>query len=185
MGSTKQRPRATGATRGTYLQYTEAEREAIARDAVALGVTEAAGKHGTHDSDVSRWSAQYAARQAAERTTERRSRARRTTATVAATKSATRLRQTVAPRTSGTSRTRKDARPTSVPCVEDLGTLRDQEILDEWKRHPSLGLSQIRNPLRRNGIEVPVHMVRFVMQSDGYRPPRVQRHPHDQRFEAV
>jgi putative transposase len=75
--------------------------------------------------------------------------------------------------------------PTSGPCSTDIEAQRDKEILDEWKRHPGLGPSQIRNQLRRKGIKVSVHTVRVVMETEGYRPPKVQRHPHDQRFEAV
>ncbi len=75
--------------------------------------------------------------------------------------------------------------PTSGPSVTDIATRRDQEILGEWKLHPGLGPSQIGNQLRRKGIKVSVHTVRLVMESAGYRPPKVARHPHDQRFEAV
>lgn len=75
--------------------------------------------------------------------------------------------------------------PTSGPSMSDIATRRDREILGEWKLHPGLGPSQIRNQLRRKGITVSVHTVRIVMQSAGYRPPKVARHPHDQRFEAV
>jgi hypothetical protein len=49
----------------------------------------------------------------------------------------------------------------------------------------SLGPSQIRNPLRRRGLEVAVATVRRVMEVAGYRPPKVQRDPHEQRYDAV
>lgn len=75
--------------------------------------------------------------------------------------------------------------PTSGPSVADIETRRDSEILGEWKLHPGLGPSQIRNQLRRKNIKVSVHTVRIVMETAGYRPPKVQRHPHDQRFESV
>lgn len=75
--------------------------------------------------------------------------------------------------------------PTSGPSVADIETRRDSEILGEWKLHPGLGPSQIRNQLRRKNIKVSVHTVRVVMETAGYRPPKVQRHPHDQRFESV
>ncbi len=75
--------------------------------------------------------------------------------------------------------------PTSGPSVADIETRRDNEILVEWKLHPGLGPSQIRNQLRRKNIKVSVHTVRIVMETAGYRPPKVARHPHDQRFEAV
>ena len=75
--------------------------------------------------------------------------------------------------------------PTSGPALQDIEAQRDREILAEWKRHPGLGPSQIRNQLRRNGIKVSVHTTRRVMEEAGYRPPKVKREPHDERFEAV
>jgi putative transposase len=75
--------------------------------------------------------------------------------------------------------------PTSGPAPADIEAQRDKEILDEWKRHPGLGPSQIRNQLRRKGIKCAVNTVRNVMTDDGYRPPKVKRDPHDQRYEAV
>jgi len=62
---------------------------------------------------------------------------------------------------------------------------RDAEILEEYGRHPGLGPSQIRNQLRRKSIKVSVQTVRRVMESAGYRPPKVERVAHDRRFEAV
>ena len=75
--------------------------------------------------------------------------------------------------------------PTSGPAPSEVEAQRDQEILNEWKSHPGLGPSQVRNQLRRRGIKVSVHTVRRVMEEDGYRPPKVRRTPHDKRFEAV
>jgi len=75
--------------------------------------------------------------------------------------------------------------PTSGPDPLDIEAQRDREILAEWKRHPGLGPSQIRNQLRRKSVKVSVHTVRRVMQDHGYRPPKVKRDPHDERFEAV
>jgi len=75
--------------------------------------------------------------------------------------------------------------PTSGPDPADIEARRDKEILDEWKRHPGLGPSQIRNQLRRKGISVAVHTVRNIMIDAGYRPPKVKRDVHDQRYEAV
>ncbi len=62
---------------------------------------------------------------------------------------------------------------------------RDAEILEEYARHPGLGPSQIKNQLRRKSIKVSVQTVRRVMESAGYRPPKVKRVKHDKRFEAV
>lgn len=75
--------------------------------------------------------------------------------------------------------------PTSGPAQSEIEARRDVEILEEWKRHPGLGPSQVRNQLRRRGIKVSVHTVRRVMEADGYRPPKVERKPHDKRFDAV
>lgn len=73
------------------------------------------------------------------------------------------------------------------PAAENSSTeeLRDAEILEEYKRHPGLGPSQIKNQLRRKNIKVSVHTVRRVMESAGYRPPKVKRVEHTRRFEAV
>src|SRR5690606_28904146 len=75
--------------------------------------------------------------------------------------------------------------PTSGPAPSEVEAQRDQEILEEWRRHPGLGPSQIRNQLRRKSIKVSVHTVRRVMEDAGYRLPKVERKPHDKRFEAV
>lgn len=75
--------------------------------------------------------------------------------------------------------------PTSGPSPRTIEEQRDQEILGEWRKHPGLGPSQIRNQLRRRGVKVSVTTARRVMEDAGYRPPKVQREPHDERFEAV
>jgi transposase InsO family protein len=75
--------------------------------------------------------------------------------------------------------------PTTGPAPKELEALRDKEILDEWHRHPGLGPSQIRNQLRRKSIRASTNTVRRVMEERGYRPPKVERKAHDQRFEAV
>lgn len=75
--------------------------------------------------------------------------------------------------------------PTSGPAPQEIEAQRDNEILDEWHKHPGLGPSQIVNQLRRGGIKVGVHTARQVMEDAGYRPPKVRREPHDQRYEAV
>ena len=75
--------------------------------------------------------------------------------------------------------------PTSGPAPKEIEAKRDGEILGEWKKHPGLGPSQIRNQLRRRGIKVSTTTTRRVMEDAGYRPPKVKRDPHDQRFEAV
>jgi transposase InsO family protein len=75
--------------------------------------------------------------------------------------------------------------PTAGASSSEIEAQRDQEILAEWHRQPGLGPSQIRNQLRRKGVKVAVHTVRRVMEEDGYRPPKVQRTTHDQRYESV
>ena len=75
--------------------------------------------------------------------------------------------------------------PTSGPAPADIEAQRDGEILGIWRQHPGLGPSQIRNQLRRQGVKVAVNTVRRVMEDAGYRPPKVKRDVHDQRYEAV
>jgi transposase InsO family protein len=75
--------------------------------------------------------------------------------------------------------------PTATAPGATTEARRDAEILDEWRSHPGLGPSQIRNQLRRKSIKVSVHTTRRVMEDAGYRPPKVKREPHDRRFEAV
>jgi transposase InsO family protein len=75
--------------------------------------------------------------------------------------------------------------PTAGPAPKEIDAQRDKEILDEWHRHPGLGPSQIRNQLRRKSIRVSVNTVRRVMEGAGYRPPKVERKVHDQRYEAT
>lgn len=75
--------------------------------------------------------------------------------------------------------------PTSGPAPSEIEEQRDREILGEWRKHPGLGPSQIKNQLRRRGIKVSVATTRRVMEEQGYRPPKVKREPHDERFEAV
>ena len=64
--------------------------------------------------------------------------------------------------------------------------VRNNHILTEWRAHPGLGPSQIRNQLRRQGKKVSLHTVRCVLEADGYVTPKVRRQEvHDQRYEAV
>lgn len=69
---------------------------------------------------------------------------------------------------------------------EDPRARRDRRILKEWKAHPGLGPSQVRNQLRRQGLKVSVHTVRCVLEENGYLPPKVRREEvHDELYEAV
>ena len=74
---------------------------------------------------------------------------------------------------------------TSGPAPSEIEAQRDTEILEEYKSHPGLGPSQVRNQLRRKGVKVSVNTVRRVMEGAGYRPPKVESRPHDRRYEAV
>lgn len=64
---------------------------------------------------------------------------------------------------------------------------RDERILKEWRAHPGLGPSQVRNQLRRQGFKVSIHTVRCVLEDHGYVTPKVRRQDatHEQRFESV
>jgi transposase InsO family protein len=69
---------------------------------------------------------------------------------------------------------------------EDHAAMRDNRILKEWREHPGLGPSQVRNQLRRQGLKVSMHTVRCVLEANGYVTPKVRRDPvHDHRYEAV
>lgn len=69
---------------------------------------------------------------------------------------------------------------------KDSPTDRDSRILKEWRAHPGLGPSQVRNQLRRQGMKVSLHTVRCVLEDNGYVTPRVRRvEAHDQHYEAV
>jgi putative transposase len=75
--------------------------------------------------------------------------------------------------------------PTTGPSPVEIEETRDKEILDEWHKHPGLGPSQVVNQLARRNVRVGVHTARLVMETAGYRPPKVEREKHDRRYEAV
>jgi len=76
--------------------------------------------------------------------------------------------------------------PVDGPDPIKLAEQRDREILAEWRRHPGLGPSQIRNQLRRHhGIHVGVGTVRSLMIEHGYRPPNIKRREHDAEIEPI
>jgi len=82
-----------------------------------------------------------------------------------------------------------EGKATESPIVgsdEDKAALRNNRILAEWRAHPGLGPSQIRNQMRRQGLKVSVHTVRCVLEADGYVTPVSRRQAvHDHRYEAV
>lgn len=195
-------------------EYSAAAREAAVADVAALGLSQAAAAHGLPISTLFGWK-KKAAGQAQPPVTARVVGGGRGVATRVPTrrpaKSYTPSQRAVileaaakdglsaAAKAHGCSRfaiydwRRKVTRaaagegvaPTSGPDPADVETQRDQEILAEWHRHPGLGPSQIRNQLRAKCVKVAVHTIRRVMEAAGYRPPKVERQPHDRRFEAV
>ncbi len=63
---------------------------------------------------------------------------------------------------------------------------RDEAILKMWKKHPSLGPSQIKNQLRRErGFRSSVSTVRYVMEENGYVLPKTRKKEHEGSYEAV
>jgi putative transposase len=216
--------------------YTKEQRAAAVADVVALGVIEAAKKHGIAQSCVSRWAKDAGVRRDIEK---RASPGRETqvTSTVAPkpeppldasapASAAPTVRRTLKSRVAkiytpsqkaailedaakdgitvaaekhGVSRYSiyawkrgvakaalgEGPSPTTGPAPKEIEAQRDKEILDEWHRQPGLGPSQIKNQLRRKSIKTSVNTVRRVMEDAGYRPPKVERTKHEQRFEAV
>ena len=201
--------------RGSYQKYTVKQRKAALRDADKLGAAAAAAKHGIPPSTLGNWwegKAKRRAAKSAKASVEQKASAgtksedaRRVAKSYTPSQKAEILeyasahtvteahkefdvsrftiydwRRKVSDAAAG-----KGDSPTTGPSVQQIETQRDKEILDEWHRHPGLGPSQIRNQLRRKGVKVSVHTTRRVMESAGYRPPKVKREPHDKRFEAV
>jgi putative transposase len=191
--------------------YTKAQKEAVIATAKASGVSEASKKHGVPQSCVSRWTtaARSQSNEKAAATIAPAAKQTQKPRVVAKAYTPTQKAETLeyasehgvsaAATKFGISRfsiydwQRKVAKaakgdgpsPTSGPEPKEIETKRDQEILSEWRKHPGLGPSQIRNQLRRGGVKVAVSTVRRVMEDAGYRPPKVKREPHDERFEAV
>jgi putative transposase len=195
--------------------YTSEERHAVLSSVRAKGVCAAAKEHGIAESCVSRWAATAGvtrggntptaptlpATKAGPSGTSKKHVAKSYTPSQKAEvlEYAAAQGVTAASRKFGASRfsihdwQRKLAKaangegpsPTSGPAPKDIEAQRDRELLDEWHKHPGLGPSQIVNQLRRRGIKVAVHTARRVMEDAGYRPPKVKREPHDQRYEAV
>src|SRR5689334_9530676 len=203
-------------------EYTTAERDAVLAEVEALGVTEAARKHGVPQPTVSGWLRRAAtsrsgaasssgaaasipkpppappeqstdanpARVAKVYTPSQKAVILEAAATDGVTAASTKhgvsrfsiyeWRRQVKKAAAG-----EAPSPTSGPAPMDVEEKRDAEILDEWKRHPGLGPSQIVNQLRRRNVRVSTHTARRVMEDAGYRPPKVERKKHDRRYEAV
>jgi len=189
----------------TRRRYTAEEKRLVVEDARTLGVCAAAKKHRVHQTNVSRWlkasrSARGAAPPAARLRRRDRTAKKYTPSQIAeALECAAQHGVGAASEKLGMSRftiyewrskAKKAAKgegpaPTSGEAPEAIEALRDREILAEWKRHPGLGPSQVRNQLRRKNVKVSTRTVRRVMEEAGYRPPKVKRKRHDERFEAV
>ena len=199
--------------RGTYRKYTIKDQKVALEDAARMGVSAAAEKHDIPVTTLSGWRRQRAARAEAVAVVaasctpkpEPIPRQRRVAKSYTPSEKAQVLEHaanegvTAAHKKFDVSRFTiydwqrkvrlategKGESPTSGPEPAEIEAQRDQEILGEWHRHPGLGPSQIRNQLRRRGIKVSVQTTRRVMEEDGYRPPKVKRMGHDERFEAV
>ena len=195
-------------------RYSAEQREEILADAESLGVMEASRKHGVPQTTVSNWRnrPKVASRSAPEEETpsvEPSPSPAPPTKRVAKRYTPSQKAEIVeyaathsvleASRHFGASRfaiydwqkrVAKAARgegpsPTSGPSPSEIEEQRDREILGEWNKHRGLGPSQIKNQLARRSIKVSVATVRRVMQDAGYRPPKVKRTPHDERYESV
>jgi putative transposase len=211
MASTK-RVRGTRARRSRR-GYTTAEHEAAVADVARLGLTSAAGKHGMPVSTLCIWAKAEQAGARATGSGGAGSQRGKTAAALKLRpakrytpsqraqilEEAVKEGPSLASKKYGCSRfaiyawSKQVARaakgegpsPTSGPASSEIEAQRDLEILGEWKQHPGLGPSQIRNQLRAKCVKVSVNTVRRVMEDAGYRPPKVERQPHDQRYEAV
>lgn len=184
--------------------YTTKRRAKILATVKEVGVAEAARQHGIPQSTISNWlnrDAPKVASETAEVSTSKRVVAKSYTPSARAEvlEHAAMHGPTAASKKFGVSRfsinewkhkVAKAAKgegpsPTSGPSASEIEEKRDQEILDEYKTHPGLGPSQVRNQLRRRGVKVSVTTTRRVMEDAGYRPPKVERKKHDRRYNAV
>ena len=203
----RQRKDECGGKRGSYQTYTREQQDAAVADVKVLGLLKAAAKHGIPDSTLGNWARRPAgpspkpSESVAKPVGWKPRPAKRYTPSQRAQilEVAAKEGPSAASEKHGCSRfaiydwSNKVARaatgegpsPTSGPAAVEIEEQRDKEILGEWKKHPGLGPSQIRNQLRARCIKVSVNTVRRVMEDAGYRPPKVQRRPHDRSFEAV
>ena len=203
MARTKKAKRVdTAAARAKRRTYSAAARAKIETTAVALGVSEAARKHGVPQTTVSNWlnrdaknapatSSRPTIKQVARRyTPSEKAKALEHTAEHGVTKTSEELGMSRFSIYDWQRKVKRAAKgegpsPTSGPSAVDIESRRDAEILDEYKTHPGLGPSQVRNQLRRRGIKVSVTTTRRVMEDAGYRPPKVERQKHSRRYTAV
>jgi transposase InsO family protein len=202
MASKHRRKVASAKRRGAYQKYTQEQRDAAVAEVKLLGLLKAAEKQGVPSSTLGNWARQPERKATAAKPPGwKRQPAKRYTPSqrTQILDDAVKDGPTTASEKHGCSRfaiydwSKKVARaaegegpsPTSGPEPLDVEAQRDREILDEWHRHPGLGPSQIRNQLRARCVKVSVNTARRVMEDAGYRPPKVERRKHDERFEAV
>ena len=193
--------------RGPYRKYTKQQRQAAIADIARLGQAGAAAKHKVPASTLQNWARKEPARVEpdVDRPGTKASAKRRVAKVYTPSQRAVILERvakdgpSAAAAAFGVSRFAihawrkklvraakgEGASPTSGEDPSDIQALRDQEIRAEWQKHPGLGPSQIRNQLRARCIKVSVNTTRRVMEDAGYRPPKVERRKHDERFEAV
>jgi len=191
-----------GKRRGSYKKYEGEQREVAVGDVRQLGLLKAVAKHGIPSSTLGNWVRRPKSRITSARPPGwKRKPAKRYTPSQRGQilEDAAKDGPTTASEKHGCSRFAiydwskkvalaaqgEGASPTSGPAPTEIEAQRDQEILGEWKKHPGLGPSQIRNQPRAKCVKVSVNTVRRVMEEAGYRPPKVRRQPHDQRYEAV
>ena len=62
---------------------------------------------------------------------------------------------------------------------------RQRLILQQWRKQPGLGPSQIRNQIKRKGLKASVNTVRAIMEEHGYVQPKFRRKEHTGRYEAI
>lgn len=195
-----------GGSRGRYRRYRSKQRAAAVEDIARLGLKGAAEKHRMPPSTLRAWARRSGQTLGAELEVEQgRGTAPAVTKRYTPSQRAQILEQaakdgpTEASKALGVSRfsiyewrrqvqraaAGQGPSPTTGAGQEEIERQRDREILDEWHRHPGLGPSQIRNQLRARCVKVSVATTRRVMEDAGYRPPKVERRRHDERFEAV
>src|SRR3990172_4861304 len=168
--------------RGSYQRYTREQQDAAVADVKVLGLLKAAAKHGIPDSTLGNWARSPAeasppsSKSVAKPVDWKPRPAKRYTPSQRAQilEVAAKEGPSAASEKHGCSRfaiydwSHKVARaatgegpsPTSGPAAAEIEVQRDQEILGEWKKHPGLGPSQIRNQLRARSVTVSVNTVR-------------------------
>ena len=70
--------------------------------------------------------------------------------------------------------------------IKRVTEVQEKAVLDTWERYPGFGPSQMKNPLRRQGVTVSTRNVHRNMEANGYRGNRKKREKEtSQRFEAL